>query len=178
MSLWKWEKVYEVSWSVMKSWNFTTTGSTNPDFKRGVDYIGVSVAFVCHDGEGKVLLNKRSVNCRDEQGRWDNGGGSMEFGETFEQCLVRELKEEYCVEPEAFEHIGTFNNLREHDGKTTHWICVVYAVKVDPSKVQNGEPHKIDEFGWFSPEALPSPQHSCLQRAMQMLKEAKIFSRK
>ncbi len=155
-----------------------TDDSTNPSthpLKRGVDYIGVSVSFVCHDGKGNVLLNKRGQNCRDEQGRWDNGGGSLEFGETFEECLRRELKEEYCVEPESFVNIGTFNNLREHDGKKTHWICILYAVKVDPSQVQNGEPHKLDEIGWFSPDALPSPPHSCLLRAMQMMKEANIF---
>ena len=152
-----------------------TTDSTHSDLKRGVDYIGVTVAFVCHDGKGKILLNKRSENCRDEQGRWDNGGGALEFGEMFEDCLRREIREEYCVDAEEIVSIGTFNNLREHQGKTTHWVAIVYAVKVDPSKIQNGEPTKIDELGWFSPDALPSPQHSSLQRAMQMMKEAKIF---
>ena len=57
------------------------------DLKRGIDYIGVTVVFYCHDGAGRLLLHKRSVACRDEQGRWDVGGGSMEFGETFESLL-------------------------------------------------------------------------------------------
>ena len=50
------------------------------DLKRGVDYIGVTVNFLVHDGNGRILLQKRSKQCRDEQGRWDIGGGAVEFG--------------------------------------------------------------------------------------------------
>ncbi len=50
--------------------------------KKGIDYIGVTCVFYCHDGKGKLLLHKRSENCRDEKGRWDCGGGAMELGET------------------------------------------------------------------------------------------------
>ena len=39
------------------------------DLKRGVNFIGVTCVFVCHDGKGRFLLHKRSKNCRDEQGR-------------------------------------------------------------------------------------------------------------
>ncbi len=66
--------------------------------KRGEDYIGVTCVFFCHDGNGRFLLHKRSEKCRDEQGRWDCGGGSMEHGETFEQAVCRESGEESGVE--------------------------------------------------------------------------------
>ena len=64
------------------------------DIKRGVDYIGVTVNFIIHDGKGNVLLQKRSQNCRDEQGRWDIGGGALEFGEKLEDAVRREVKED------------------------------------------------------------------------------------
>lgn len=60
----------------------------NDDLKRGVDFIGVTVPFVIHDGKKNFLLQKRSKNCRDEQGRWDVGGGSMEFGEEWNQVVI------------------------------------------------------------------------------------------
>jgi ADP-ribose pyrophosphatase YjhB (NUDIX family) len=44
-------------------------------------------------------MHCRSKNCRDEQGCWDCGGGSMEFGETFEETVKREVEEEYGVVP-------------------------------------------------------------------------------
>ena len=90
------------------------------DLKRGIDYIGVTVVFYCHDGAGRLLLHKRSAACRDEQGRWDVGGGSMEFGETFEEAVRREVREEYGVEPLSVVYAATTNVLREHDGCTTH----------------------------------------------------------
>jgi 8-oxo-dGTP pyrophosphatase MutT (NUDIX family) len=56
----------------------------------GVDYIGVGTCAVCHDGKGRVFLNRRGRKCRDEWGRWDNCGGRVEFGEEPEACVKRE----------------------------------------------------------------------------------------
>ncbi len=69
------------------------------DLKRGVDFIGVTVAFIIHDGNKNFLLQKRSKNCRDEQGTWDVGGGSMEFGEEWDEAVNREIQEELGVKP-------------------------------------------------------------------------------
>ena len=60
------------------------------DLKKGVDFTGVAIVFICHDGNGNILMHKRSQNCRDEQGRWDIGGGSLEFGHLVEDTLKRE----------------------------------------------------------------------------------------
>src|SRR5690348_5929117 len=89
---------------------------------RGVDYIGVNCVFWCHNEQGNVLFHKRSKDCRDEQGTWDVGSGAMNFGETFEDCVRREVQEEYGVDPLAIEYVTTGNVLREHNGRTTHWI--------------------------------------------------------
>ena len=50
--------------------------------KKGVDFIGVTIVFWCHDGKGNVLLALRGPNCRDEHGTWDPGGGGLEFGDS------------------------------------------------------------------------------------------------
>src|SRR6185295_6821186 len=63
--------------------------------KKGIDHIGVTVVYFCHDGKGNVLMAKRSANTRDEQGRWDIGGGGVEFGDTVEDTLRKKIKEEY-----------------------------------------------------------------------------------
>ena len=49
--------------------------------EKGIDYIGVGVSFICHDGKGNYLMNKRSKNCRDEHGKWDFGGGAVDFSQ-------------------------------------------------------------------------------------------------
>ena len=145
------------------------------DLKRGVDFIGVGCVFICHDGRGNILLHKRSAACRDEQGRWDCGGGSMEFGETFEEAVQREIREEYCTEIVDLKFITVRNVLREHNGSPTHWVMSVFAAKVKPELVANGDPEKIDEFGWFSFANLPSPMHSKFHEHVGLVRAAGVL---
>lgn len=139
--------------------------------KKGFDYTGITVSFFCHDGEGKYVLHRRNQNCRDEHGRWDFGSGGLKFGETLEQCLLREVAEEYGVKPIRYEFMGHDEIFREHDGKQTHWIAFRYLVLVEREKVINGEPHKHDELSWFSLDALPEPLHSQVPYALEKYKD-------
>ena len=139
------------------------------DLQKGVDFIGVTCVFFCHDGKGNLLMHKRSHKCRDEQRKWDTGCGSMEFGETFEQAVKREIKEEYCVIPKNLKQIGVFNVLRMNKGAKTHWIKVLFVVLVDPMKVKIGEPEKMEKIQWFPVTGLPKPLHSQLRKDLGRL---------
>lgn len=136
--------------------------------RRGIDYIGVTVNFLVHDGNGKILLHKRSQNCRDEQGRWDIGGGAVEFGETLDDAVRRELKEELCVEPIELVAAQYYDAHRMNDGEQTHWIAITYIARVNPDDVKIGEPHKIDDIGWFTKDSLPTPRHSMFDKAYEI----------
>jgi 8-oxo-dGTP diphosphatase len=128
--------------------------------QKGFDFTGVSIVFFCHDGEGNFLLSKRSTNCRDEHGTWDPGGGGLEVHDTVEDTIRKEIKEEYCADVLAQEFLGFRDVHREHEGKKTHWIALDFKVLIDKTQVKNGEPHKLEEIGWFRLETLPSPLHS------------------
>jgi 8-oxo-dGTP diphosphatase len=127
----------------------------------------VSCVFICHDGAGKVLLARRSAGARDEPGAWDTGAGALEFGETFEAAVTREVAEEYTAEPKEITMLGVRNVVRAEP--PSHWVAVVFAVRVDPAAVRIGEPHKFDELGWFDPGALPTPAHSQLEPTLALL---------
>ena len=126
----------------------------------GTDYIGVGTSLVCHDGQGHVFLNKRSRNCRDEWGKWDHCGGKLEFGESPEQCVERELREEYGCEPLNCRFGGIVNTIRAIKGRKTHWVILVYLVQIDPQKAHNNEPEKFEEVGWFELSQLPAERHT------------------
>jgi ADP-ribose pyrophosphatase YjhB (NUDIX family) len=140
--------------------------------KKGVDYIGVTVVFYCHDSEGNLLLHKRSQNCRDEQGRWDCGGGAMEFGETFEEAVRREIREEYCCDVLDLKFACPSNVIREHEGAKTHWIAFLFSALVDRKKVRIGDPEKMEELGWFKENELPNPLHSMYLQHLEMVKKS------
>lgn len=141
------------------------------DLRRGVDFIGVTTPFVVHDGKGKVLLHKRSQNCRDEQGTWDIGGGAVEFGESLEDAVRREIKEELSADVLKLEFLTVFDAHRQHNGQPTHWVAVVFAAKVDPANVKNGDPDRIDELAWFDSTNLPKPLHTQFYKAFNPAKE-------
>lgn len=139
--------------------------------QKGIDYIGVTVSWMCHDGKGNFLLSKRSINCRDEHGTWDFGGGGVDFGDTVEETLKKELKEEYCVEPISFEFLGYLDVFREMNGVKTHWVSFNFLVELDREKVQNGEPHKFDALEWHRLDDLPLPAHSSREKELTMFKD-------
>lgn len=139
--------------------------------QKGVDYIGNAVVYFCHDGKGNVLLSKRGKNSRDEHGTWDPGGGGVEFGDSVENTLRKEIKEEYCTDVLDYEFLGYRDVHREHNGKVTHWIVIDFKVLINKDKAKNGEPHKLDAVGWFKLNNLPTPLHSQFPNFLELYKD-------
>jgi 8-oxo-dGTP diphosphatase len=139
--------------------------------QRGIDCVGVSVVYFCHDGKGNILFSKRGKNCRDECGTWDIGGGGVEFGDTVVDTLKHEIAEEYCTDVLDYEFLGYQDVFREHDKKKTHWIALCFKVLVDRKKVKNGEPHKFDAVEWFTFKNMPQPQHSYMSIFLKSFKD-------
>lgn len=139
--------------------------------KKGVDYTGVCVVYFCHDGNGNLLMNKRSVNSRDEQGLWDIGGGALEFGNTIDDTIRNEIREEYCSEILNYEFLGFRDVHRENGGMRTHWVALDFKVLIDRNKVKNGEPHKFDEIKWVKFNELPKELHSQLPYFLDKYRE-------
>ena len=53
---------------------------------------------VLQDEEERVLLTKRSMKMKIFPGAWVLPGGHIDLGETFEECAIREIKEETGIE--------------------------------------------------------------------------------
>jgi len=73
---------------------------------EGKKQIEVSAALIFRDG--KILITQRHTSAH-LGGLWEFPGGKCEPGETFEQCLVREIQEELGMEVEVgrlFEEIS------------------------------------------------------------------------
>jgi len=135
--------------------------------KLGIDYIGISTTFICTDGNGRILMHKRSINCRDERGCWDAGGGKLEFGIDLEENVRREIAEEYGCECEILHQLPPVTILRQQDGQATHWLAICFITKINPSEAKNNEPQKLDELGWFTLDQLPQPLHSGMAMVLE-----------
>ena len=118
--------------------------------KKWVDYIGVGVGAAIFNGEGKLFITLRGKEAKNERRMWEIPGGSVEFGETFEQAIVREMREEVGVEIEVGELLGICNHIipEEHQ----HWVSPTYICKIISGTPTILEPQKCDQIGWFSIE--------------------------
>ena len=106
-------------------------------------------------------MAKRSQKSRDEQGKWEIGGGGLKWGRTAEDNMRREVKEEYNATVLKSDFLGYRDVFRElKDGSKTHWLGLDFAVLVDPSEIRINEPDMFDDSGWFTLDNLPAPLHS------------------
>lgn len=89
-------------------------------------------------------------------------GGHIEFGETMQDALRRELLEEMGARIIRAQFIGGIENLFEQDGEKKHEVSFVFQVDIDANEIMAKEEHisffwfTIDEFinGNFVPPAL------------------------
>lgn len=85
-----------------------------------LDRIEVAAGVVT-DADGRVLICRRKG---DLEGLWEFPGGKREKGETFQQCLERELMEELDLAVEAGDTLGSV--LRSNNGRSI-WLVFVQA---------------------------------------------------
>lgn len=140
--------------------------------KKGVDYPAIYVCGVCHDGNGEVLYARRGPKAHDENGTWNLGaGGTLEHGETIEECLEREMLEEIGTGPITSDFIGIRELFREHNGERTHWVGFYYKVLVDREKVRLVDEEEADAHCWKSFHKHPSPMISQFEDTYEKFKK-------
>ena len=124
--------------------------------KAGVDYIGVGVGAWIVNDKGEVLLVKRSQQAKNEKGKWEIPGGAVDFGETLEQAIKREMKEELGIDIEIIEQWTAKDHIISEDKQ--HWIPTTFLVRAAKGQIPKiQEPHKHDALGWFLPDKFPAP---------------------
>jgi 8-oxo-dGTP diphosphatase len=80
--------------------------------------------------EGKLLLEKRGHE--PAKGKWSIPGGTVELGESLEAAVIRETKEETCLDVEEPRLIDVVDqmDLDEQGRVKYHFVIVDYVVKV------------------------------------------------
>jgi A/G-specific adenine glycosylase len=104
--------------------------------------IGVAVIW----GEQGILIDRRPQSGL-LGGLWEFPGGKIEPGETVEDCIVREIREELGIEIAVGDRLITIDHAYTHFRVTLNVFHCRYV---------SGEPQAIecDEVRWVSPDAL------------------------
>jgi len=88
--------------------------------------------------DDKILLVKQDVT---ETRHWSLPGGALEFGETLEQCLVREIKEETGLEVIVNELLYVCDRFYNE----SHVVHMTFLVERIGGRIRNGQELKMEE---------------------------------
>ncbi|MBI3335935.1 MAG: NUDIX hydrolase [Candidatus Portnoybacteria bacterium] len=125
--------------------------------------VNIVLAYIPH--KGKVLLNKRI----DEPYKniWALIGGHLEIGETIEECIEREVKEETNLDAKFLALRGIASEVIYDEEKPVNhliiWVCEV--------KVKNGDAREMEEgeIRWFSRKGIEQMKDKMISSDYLML---------
>jgi 8-oxo-dGTP diphosphatase len=112
----------------------------------------VGLAVILERGS-QVLLLKRTGS--HGEGTWAPPGGHVEFGESLEECAVRETLEETGVVIGDVEFIAITNDLFPSEQK--HYLTVWLQATYRSGQASVVYPEKVAQVSWVPWDALPSP---------------------
>jgi ADP-ribose pyrophosphatase YjhB (NUDIX family) len=107
--------------------------------------------FAIVEQEGRYLLAHRA-----DIPWWNLPGGGLEYGETLQDGLARELREEIGVDVEIARLVGVYSKPQKREVVCT-FLCHLAVGSPPP-----GASEEVSEVAWFLPEAFPTnllPKH-------------------
>lgn len=130
--------------------------------RRPVPHYEVTAA-VIEGPDGRFLLARRKKDSF-LGGLWEFPGGKREPGESLEECLARELREELGVEVAVGEHLVTLKH------EYTHFRITLYLFRCRPVAE---EPRclECDEVRWVTVEEMAALPMSAADRRIAALLE-------
>ncbi|KJV81030.1 nudix hydrolase 1 [Rickettsia hoogstraalii str. RCCE3] len=124
----------------------------------------IGIGILIFNNRNEILLGKR-ISSHGESS-YAPAGGHLEFGETFEECAIREVLEETNLIIENPQFIAVTNDIFEKEQK--HYVSIfLKAHCLNEHELQNLEPHKVESWQWFALDNLPSNLFLPLKRLIE-----------
>lgn len=99
-----------------------------------------TVHVLVFNSDGELFLQKRAMNKDIQPGKWDTSvGGHLDLGETLQQAVYREMKEELDVEAPV-KHIYDYWMHSEVETEYVNTYICVYdgVINIDPGEIDDG----------------------------------------
>ena len=129
----------------------------------------VGCGAVIQRADGAVLLVQRGRP--PEQGHWGLPGGKVDWMETVEAAVIREVHEETALRVAIQRLLCVVDHFEP--ALQQHWIAPVYLARtLDDTVAVLQEPDVLLALGWFSLDALPTPLTLSARQGLAQLSAA------
>lgn len=103
--------------------------------------------------DGRVLMLKRRGS--HGEGTWAPPGGHLEFGESLEECAIRETLEETGVVISDVQFIAITNDVFASEQK--HYLTLWVEGRYEAGEATVAYPDKVEDVAWVPWHSLPQP---------------------
>jgi 8-oxo-dGTP diphosphatase len=115
-------------------------------------FSGQTASAIIEFPNNKVLLIKRGTPVF--RGYWALPGGKVEDGETVEEAMVREIREETGLTVEIVKKIGEYHETGANNGIEYDYYPICFLVKVVEGKIER-QKEEIEKIRLFELDEIP-----------------------
>ena len=113
-----------------------------------------AVAAAIFNEKGEVLLQRRK-----DVNKWCIISGHVEFGETVEGAILREIEEEINLKASIVRFIGVYSSPESqtyfYSDRTVQYITSYFEVKLSGTIPDNFSNNETQELRFFHPDSIP-----------------------
>ena len=125
----------------------------------GMPRVGVGV--IVRKGAEILLLKRRGTH---GAGSWSTPGGHLDFGESPEECAIREALEETGVTVGSVHFRALTNDVFSAEGK--HYVTLWMEAEYRSGEAAPCAEYEATEVAWFQLDRLPQPLFLPFQRLL------------
>lgn len=140
------------------------------DLRKKIGHAPIIMTSACVliiNPQGQLLLQKRADNHF-----WGYPGGSLELGESFEECAKREAFEETgleCIDLQYFTHMSGNEMHYIYPNQDEVYIAEIVFLCMQYTGVMNVQKSEVETQGFFDLDNLPSEISPINRAVIQML---------
>lgn len=121
----------------------------------------VGIGVIIRKGDQVLLMQRQNSH---GAGTWSMPGGHLEYGESPQECAIREAEEEVGVLITDLTFCTITNDIFEEEGK--HYVTIWMEGKYVSGEARVNSAREMSAVGWFSWSALPTPQFLPLEHLL------------